>query len=56
MVNNKNRIMHSDKTIYKLIDLGLLKVKNIDLPRKVRFHQRKKQATIVYMIELMKIL
>ena len=38
--------MFSDKTIYKLIDLGLLKVRNIDLPRKVRFRQRKKETTI----------
>ena len=34
--------MHSDKTIYKLIDLGLLEVKNINLPRKVRFRERRK--------------
>ena len=27
IVNNKNKIMFSDKTIYKLIDLGLLKVR-----------------------------
>ena len=38
--------MFSDKTIYKLIDLGLLKVRNIDLPRKVRFRQRRKKTTI----------
>lgn len=44
--NNKNKIMFSDKTIYKLIDLGLLEVKNIDLPRKVRFRQRRKKTTI----------
>ena len=44
--NNKNKIMFSDKTIYKLIDLGLLKVRNIDLPRKVRFRQRRKKTTI----------
>lgn len=46
IINNKNKIMHSDKTIYKLIDLGLLKVKNIDLPRKVRFRERRKETTI----------
>ena len=46
IVNNKNKIMFSDKTIYKLIDLGLLKVRNIDLPRKVRFRQRRKKTTI----------
>lgn len=38
--------MCSDKTIYKLIDLGLLEVRNIDLPRKVRFRQRRKETTI----------
>ena len=45
-INNPNTIMHSEKTIYKFIDLGLLKVRNIDLPRKVRFRQRKKQSTV----------
>ena len=37
IINNKNKIMYSDKTIYKLIDLGVLNIKNIDLPRKVRY-------------------
>ena len=46
VVNNKNKIMCSEKTIYKLIDLGLLKVKNIDLPRKIRFRNRKKKTTV----------
>lgn len=46
ILNNKNKIMFCDKTIYKLIDLGLLEVKNIDLPRKVRFRQRKKKTTV----------
>lgn len=46
IVNNKNKIMYSEKTIYKLIDLGVLKIKNIDLPRKVRFRARKKETTI----------
>ena len=46
VVNNKNKIMCYEKTIYKLIDLGLLKVKNIDLPRKVRFRNRKKKTTV----------
>lgn len=45
-INNPNTIMHSEKTIYKLVDLGILKVRNIDLPRKVRFRERRKQATI----------
>lgn len=46
VINNKNKVMYSEKTIYKLIDLSLLKIKNIDLPRKVRFRQRKKDTTV----------
>lgn len=46
LVNNKNKIMFSDKTIYKVIDLDLLEVRNIDLPRKVRFRTRRKQTTV----------
>ena len=46
VINNKNKIMHSENKIYKLIDLGLLEIRNIDLPRKVRFRQRVKQVTI----------
>ena len=44
-INNPNKIMYSEKTIYKIIDLGLLEVRNIDLPRKVRFRQRIKNNT-----------
>ena len=46
LLNNKNRIMFSDKSIYKYIDLGILNVKNIDLPRKVRYRNRTKPTTI----------
>ena len=46
LLNNKNKIMFSDKTIYKYIDLGILNVRNIDLPRKVRFRNRSKQTTV----------
>ena len=46
IINNKNKIMHSDKTIYKLIDLGILEVRNIDLQRKVKLRQRRKQTSI----------
>jgi len=44
LINNKNTILCSEKEIYNLIDKGYLKVKNIDLPRKVRYrlHQKKK--------------
>ena len=45
-INNKNKIMFSEKTLYKLIDLGLLEVRNIDLPRKVRFRERQKEVNI----------
>ncbi len=45
-INNSNKIMHCEKKIYKLIDLGLLKVKNMYLPRKVRFRQRRKNQVI----------
>ena len=44
-INNSNKIMYSEKTLYKIIDLGLLEVRNIDLPRKVRFKQRVKNNT-----------
>jgi IS30 family transposase len=40
--NNRDTIMISEKTIYNYIDDNILEVKNIDLPRKVRFKLRKK--------------
>ena len=43
--NNKNVIMCSEKEIYNLIDNDVLSIKNIDLPRKVRYRQRKKRKT-----------
>lgn len=46
IINNQNKIMYSDKTIYKLIDLGVLNIKNIDLPRKVRYKTRRKKCTV----------
>ena len=46
IINNKNKIMCSESKIYKLIDLGLLEVRNIDLPRKVRFRERTKNVTV----------
>ncbi len=45
VINNKNKIMFSEKTIYNYIDMGLLSVRNIDLPRKVRFRERRKSVT-----------
>ena len=40
--NNKDTIMVSEKTLYKYIEDGALSVNNIDLPRKVRYRERKK--------------
>lgn len=45
VINNKNKIMCSEKEIYNLVDLGLLKVRNIDLTRKVRFRNTTKNKT-----------
>lgn len=42
-VTHKDEIMCSEKTIYNYIDDGILDVKNIDLPRKVRFRPRRKK-------------
>lgn len=43
-VTNRDTIMLSERTLYRIIDDGLIGAKNIDLPRKVRFktHRRKK--------------
>jgi Transposase and inactivated derivatives, IS30 family len=41
-VNNKDSIMVSERTIYRLIDSCAFSARNIDLPRKVRFKARKK--------------
>ena len=38
-INNLDSIMCSEKEIYKLIDLGLLDIKNQDLPRKIRYRK-----------------
>ena len=40
-VSNKDSIMVSERTIYRLIDSNLFSAGNIDLPRKVRFSARK---------------
>ena len=36
-IHHKNEIMFSEKTLYKIIDAGILKVRNIDLPRQVTY-------------------
>lgn len=40
--NNKDSLMVSESTIYRLIDYNLFSARNIDLPRKVRYSKRKK--------------
>ncbi|MEG1506615.1 MAG: IS30 family transposase [Bacilli bacterium] len=44
-INNKNKIMCSEKEIYNLVDKGVLEVRNIDLPRKVRYRNKQKRKT-----------
>lgn len=41
-VNNRDLIMHSEKSIYNYISYNLFSTKNIDLPRKVVYRPRKK--------------
>ena len=40
--NNRDVIMHSEKSIYNYIDYNLFSARNIDLPRKVVYRPRKK--------------
>jgi len=40
--NHKDILPFSKATFYRYVDAGLLNVKNIDLPRKVRFKVKKK--------------
>lgn len=42
-INHKDELMCSEKTIYNYIDACLFDVRNIDLPRKVRFRERYKK-------------
>ena len=42
-ITNQDKLMCSEKTIYNYIDDCLLEVRNIDLPRKVRFRSRRKK-------------
>lgn len=41
--NNKDSLMISQSSLYRLVDYNVLRVRNIDLPRKVRYSQRKKK-------------
>ncbi len=40
-INHSDEIMMSEKKLYRVIDAGLLEVRNIDLPRKVRMRRRR---------------
>lgn len=42
-INYENKLMCSEKTIYNYIDACLFDVRNIDLPRKVKFRDRYKK-------------
>ena len=42
--NNRDVIMHSEKTIYNYIDYNLFSARNINLPRKVLYRPRKKST------------
>ena len=42
-MNNKNSIMVSERTLYRLTDYNLFTARNIDLPRKVRYSKRRKK-------------
>lgn len=42
--NNTDAIMCSERTIYNYVDLSLFSARNLDLPRKVRYRPRKKNA------------
>jgi len=42
--NNRDAIMHSEKSIYNYIDFNLFSARNIDLPRKVVYRPRKKNS------------
>ncbi len=44
-INNVDKLMCSEKEIYNLIDQGILRIRNIDLPRKVRYKNRKNKNT-----------
>lgn len=43
--NNRDAIMHSEKSIYNYIDYSLFSARNIDLPRKVVYRPRKKNSS-----------
>lgn len=42
-LNHMDDLMCSEKTLYNYIDAGLFDIRNIDLPRKVKYRPRYKQ-------------
>lgn len=44
--NNKDVIMTSERTLYRLISYNLFDARNIDMPRKVRFSKRRQRNQI----------
>lgn len=44
-INHKDEIMRCEKSLYNLIDQGVLNIRNIDLPRKVKYRPRRKKST-----------
>ena len=45
-LNNKDELMCSEKTLYNYIDGSLFDVRNIDLPRKVKYRPRYKKPEL----------
>ena len=45
-VTNRDSIMVSERTIYRLVDARIISAMNIDLPRKVRYSARKKPSPL----------
>ena len=44
-INHKDEIMLSEKTLYNIIDQGIISARNIDLPRKGRYRTRRKSSS-----------
>ncbi len=45
-VNNRDSLMISESTLYRLIDSSIISARNLDLPRKVRFKSRKRKKSV----------
>jgi IS30 family transposase len=45
-VNHKDELMCSEKTLYNYVDGGLFDIRNIDLPRKVKYRPRYKKPEL----------